>query len=228
MNSKNERILIVDDEETLCEILQYNLGNAGYQTEVAYSAEEALKRSFINLDLILLDVMLGPMSGFRFADILRNEMKIKVPIIFLTARETENDILTGFSLGADDYLSKPFSVNELIARVKAVISRYKTEKAGLPPSMRYEDLTIDTIHERLIINDEKVILGRKEFTILKLLMENRGKIFTRKEVLADVWGMSASVRERTVDVYITRLRAKLGKYGRHLKNKSGFGYFFEF
>jgi two-component system, OmpR family, alkaline phosphatase synthesis response regulator PhoP len=228
MNTKGKRILIVDDEEDLCEILQYNLGNAGYQTEVTHSAEETLKRSLNNFDLILLDVMMGPMSGFKLADKLRNEMNIKVPIIFLTAKETENDILTGFSLGADDYITKPFSVNELIARVKAVLNRSNTDKNKMPVIIRYGEIVMDTIHERLIINDEKVELSRKEFEILKLLLENQGKIFTRKEVLTKVWGHNVLVSERTVDVNITRLRTKLGIYGQNLKNKSGCGYFFEF
>jgi len=137
MEIKNKRILIVDDEEDLCEILQYNLGNAGYQTEVAHSAEEAIKRSLNSFDLILLDVMMGQMSGFKLADKLRKEMNINVPIIFLTAKDTENDILTGFSLGADDYIPKPFSVNELTARVKAVLKRSRVDKLKAPVTIRY-------------------------------------------------------------------------------------------
>lgn len=228
MNTKSKKILIVDDEEDLCEILQYNLGNAGYKTEVTHSAEETLKRSLSNFDLILLDVMMGPMSGFKLADKLRNELNIKVPIMFLTAKEAENDILTGFSLGADDYITKPFSVNELIARIKAVLNRSDIDRIGMPAIFRYGAIVMDTIHERLIINDEKVELSRKEFGILKLLIENQGKIFTRREVLTKVWGQNSLVLERTVDVNITRLRTKLGIYGQNLKNKSRFGYFFEF
>jgi len=128
MDLKNKRILIVDDEEDLCEILQYNLTHAGFQTEVAHSAEEAGKRSLSSFDLILLDVMMGPMSGFKLADKIRKEINLNVPIIFLTAKDSENDILTGFSLGADDYIAKPFSVNELTARVKAVLKRSRSDK----------------------------------------------------------------------------------------------------
>jgi DNA-binding response OmpR family regulator len=228
MDSKSKRIFIVDDEEDLCEILQYNLGNAGYQTEVAHSAEEALKRSPGSFDLILLDVMMGQMSGFKMADKLRKELNINVPVIFLTAKDTENDILTGFSLGADDYISKPFSVNELTARVKAVLKRARTDKAKVPATIKYSDIEMDTIRKRLIINDEKVELTKKEFEILKLLLENQGKVFSREEVLETVWGNDVIVTERTVDVNITRLRTKLGAYGRNLKNKTGYGYFFEF
>lgn len=228
MDTKNKRILIVDDEEDLCEILQYNLGNAGYQTEVAHSAEEALKRSLYNFDLILLDVMMGPMSGFKLADKLRKEMNNNVPIIFLTAKDTENDVLTGFSLGADDYIPKPFSVNQLTARVKAVLKRSRGDKIKPPAMIKFKDIEMDTIRKRLIINDEKVELTKKEFEILKLLLENQGKVFSRDEVLTTVWGNDVIVTERTVDVNITRLRTKLGAYGQNLKNKTGYGYFFEF
>jgi two-component system alkaline phosphatase synthesis response regulator PhoP len=228
MEIKKKRILIVDDEEDLCEILQYNLGNAGYQTEVALSAEEALKRPIKSFDLILLDVMLGQMSGFKFADRLRNEMNTNVPIIFLTAKDTENDILTGFSLGADDYIPKPFSVNELVARVKAVLKRSRTDKTKSEVIIKYGDIEMDTIRKRLIINDEKIELTKKEFEILRLLLENQGKIFSREDILTIVWGHDVVVTERTVDVNITRLRTKLGPHAVYLKNKTGYGYFFEF
>lgn len=228
MDIKGKRILIVDDEEDLCEILQYNLNNAGFKTEVAHSAEEAIKRSLHSFDLILLDVMMGPMSGFKLADKIRKEINLNVPIIFLTAKDTENDILTGFSIGADDYIPKPFSVNELTARVKAVLKRSRSDKVKAPVTIRYEDIEMDTIRKRLIINDEKVELTKKEFEIMKLLLENQGKVFSRDEILTTIWGHDVVVTERTVDVNITRLRTKLGNYGRNLKNKTGYGYFFEF
>lgn len=226
MDPVGKKILIVDDEEDLCEILQYNLGNAGYITEVAHSAEEAMKRKLNEFDLILLDVMMGPMSGFKFADKLRNEMNINIPVIFLTAKETENDILTGFSLGADDYIPKPFSVNELTARVKAVLKRAKSEKAA--PRLRFGELEVDTMRKRIIINDEKVELTKKEYEILMVFLENQGKVFSRDDLLSMVWGNDVVVTARTVDVNITRLRNKLGKFGSCLKNKTGYGYFFEF
>jgi DNA-binding response OmpR family regulator len=228
MELKNKKILIVDDEEDLCEILQYNLGNAGYITEVAHSAEEAVKRDIRSFDLILLDVMMGPMSGFRFADKLRNELNVSVPVIFLTARDKENDILTGFSLGADDYIAKPFSVNELTARVKAVLKRSLKEKAKNLTIINYGPLELDTLKKRLIINDEKIELTKKEYEILILLLENQSKVFSREDILTRVWGDDVIVTNRTVDVNITRLRSKLGLFGQNLKNKSGYGYFFEF
>lgn len=228
MESKSKKILIVDDEEDLCEILQYNLVNAGYTIEVAHSAEEALKRALADFDLILLDVMMGPISGFRLADKIRKELKIETPIIFLTAKDTENDILTGFSLGADDYIPKPFSINELTARVKAVLKRANAEKRKSSAVIKYGDIELDTHKKRLIINDERVELTKKEYEILRLVLENQGKVFSRDDILEKVWGKDVIVTERTVDVNITRLRTKLGEYGSCLRNKTGYGYFFEF
>ncbi|MCU0462333.1 MAG: response regulator transcription factor [Bacteroidales bacterium] len=228
MDLKGKRILIVDDEDDLCEILQYNLGNTGFETEIAHSAEEAIKRKIDSFDLILLDVMMGPMSGFRFADKLRNEMNINVPIIYLTARDTENDILTGFSTGADDYIPKPFSINELTARVKAVLKRSQKEKAKNLQVLRFNNIELDTVRKRVLVNDEKVELTKKEYEILKLLLENQTKVFSREDILMKVWGNEVVVTDRTVDVNITRLRTKLGNYGQNLKNKSGYGYYFEF
>jgi two-component system, OmpR family, alkaline phosphatase synthesis response regulator PhoP len=228
MALNGKRVLIVDDEEDLCEILQYNLLNEGYYTEIAHSAEEAIKRPVETFDLILLDVMMGAMSGFKFADKLRKEMKIDVPIIFLTAKDTENDILTGFSLGADDYMSKPFSVNELTARVKAVLKRTRADKIENKSILQFNGIDLDTVRKRLIINDERVELTKKEYEILKVLLENQGKVFSREDLLMRIWGQDVIVTERTVDVNITRLRSKLGEYGSSLKNKTGYGYFFEF
>ena len=228
MEPKGKRILIVDDEEDLCEILQYNLSNEGYYTEIAHSAEEALKRPLENFDLLLLDVMMGVMSGFKFTDKLRKELKLDIPVIFLTAKDTENDILTGFSLGADDYISKPFSINELTARVKAVLKRSYTDKLNNKSIIKFNGIDLDTVRKRLIINDERVELTKKEYEILKLFLENQGKVFSREDLLMRVWGQDVIVTERTVDVNITRLRTKLGQYSTSLRNKTGYGYFFEF
>jgi two-component system, OmpR family, alkaline phosphatase synthesis response regulator PhoP len=225
---KGKQVLIVDDEEDLCEILQYNLNNEGFKTTIAHSAEEALKQPLEEYDLLLLDIMMGPMSGFKLADKLRKEMKNSVPIIFLTAKDTENDLLTGFSLGADDYISKPFSVNELVARVKAVIKRTQKEDQQPDPVVKFLDIELDTIRKRLIMNDERVELTKKEYEILKVLLDNHGKVFSREDLLNLVWGKEVIVSERTIDVNITRLRSKLGSNGHHLKNKTGYGYYFEF
>jgi two-component system alkaline phosphatase synthesis response regulator PhoP len=228
MELSGKRILIVDDEEDLCEILQYNLNSEGYQTEISHSAEEVLKMPLGNFDLILLDVMMGAISGFRLADKLRKDYKINIPIIFLTAKDTENDILTGFSLGADDYISKPFSVNELTARVKAVLKRYYNDNITNKSILQFNGIDLDTVRKRIIINDEKVELTKKEYEILKVLLENQGKVFSREDLLMRIWGQDVIVTERTVDVNITRLRTKLGEFGPLLKNKTGYGYYFEF
>jgi DNA-binding response OmpR family regulator len=227
MDYKGKKILIVDDEEDLCEILQYNLDNEGFITGVAHSAEEVLTMPVHEFDLILLDVMMGPISGFKLADKLRKELNNPIPIIFLTAKDTENDLLTGFSLGADDYISKPFSINELTARVKAVLKRSDTGKLKSTLPVRFGDFEIDTIRKRVIIGDEKIELTRKEFEILKLLIENHGKIYSREDILNIVWEKDVIVTNRTVDVNITRLRNKLGRHGVSLKNKTGYGYYFE-
>lgn len=225
MTPIEKQILIVDDEEDLCEILQFNLGNQGFLTVTAHSAEEALRTDIASFDLLLLDVMMGEMSGFDLAKRLRDD-NINVPIIFLTAKTAENDILDGFNLGADDYISKPFSINELTARVKAVISRStpKKEKKG---NIKIKDIELDTTHKRLTVEGIRNELTRKEFEIIKLLLENQGSVYSRENLLSMIWGDDVIVTERTVDVNITRLRSKLGKYGKCLKNKTGYGYYFE-
>jgi DNA-binding response OmpR family regulator len=167
------------------------------------------------------------MSGFKLADKLRKEMNINVPFIFLTAKDSENDLLTGFSLGADDYITKPFSVNELTARVKAVLKRSNPGKVKSQAIAKFGDIELDTSRKRLIINDEKVELTKKEYEILKLLLENQTRVFSREDILTQVWGDGVIVTDRTVDVNITRLRTKLGKFGHNIKNKTGYGYFFE-
>ena len=227
MDFKGKKILIVDDEEDLCEILQYNFENEGFITEVAHSAEEVLTMPVHEFDLILLDVMMGPISGFKLADILRKEQNNSVPIIFLTAKDTENDLLTGFNLGADDYISKPFSINELIVRVKAVLKRFDSDKSKGKPFIRYGDIELDTERKNVNIGEEKIELTRKEYEILKLLIENHGKIYSREDILKVAWEKDVIVSNRTVDVYMTRLRNKLGKHGAYLKNKTGYGYYIE-
>lgn len=228
MGITGKKILIVDDEEDLCEILQYNLNNEGFDTDIAHSAEEALEKPIEEFDLVLLDIMMGQISGFKFADKIRKELKSNVPIIFLTAKDTENDLLTGFSLGADDYIAKPFSVNELTARVKAVLKRAHQEKIKPDPVIKFRDFDLDTVRKRLIINDKPVELTKKEYEILKVLLDSHGKVFSREDLLDLVWSKDVIVTERTIDVNITRLRAKLGPFGRCIRNKTGYGYYFEF
>jgi DNA-binding response OmpR family regulator len=227
MDFRGKKILIVDDEEDLCEILQYNLNNEGFVTDVAHSAEEALKKPLNEFDLLLLDVMMGPMSGFKMADKLRKELNDNVPIIFLTAKDTENDLLTGFSLGADDYISKPFSINELTARIKAVVKRGQKPVKSENKIIHSGNIGLDPGRKRLVIEGEPIDLTKKEFEIISLLIRNPGKLYSREEILDIIWTRDVVVTNRTVDVNIARIRAKLGKYGENLKNKTGYGYYFE-
>ena len=219
------KILVVDDEEDICEILQFNLESEGFEIDTAYSAEEALKKPLEKYDLILLDIMMGKMSGFRLAEKLRKVKQISVPIIFLTAKVTENDKLTGFNLGADDYITKPFSIREVIARIKAVIKR-SSEKTKEEQIINVDELELDIGKKRLLIDNQIINLTRKEFEILQLLIQNQDKIFLRSEILNRVWKNEVIVIERAVDVHITRLRKKLGKYGKHIVSRSGYGYTF--
>lgn len=222
-----KQILIIDDEEDLCEILQYNLVNEGYLTEIANSSEEALKKQPGRFDLLILDVMMGEMSGFRLADKIRKELHSDVPIIFLTARDTENDLLTGFSLGADDYITKPFSINELKARVKAVLNRLATKSQKNLPGNKTPGIEFDDARKKVWIEGQPVDLTRKEYDLLSMLTSGHGKVFSREDILRIIWGNDVIVSDRTVDVNITRLRYKLGRFGQCIKNKTGFGYYFE-
>lgn len=227
----NQRILVVDDEEDLCEILQFNLENEGFEVDVANSAEEALKLDLTKYELLLLDVMMGEISGFKMANMLKKEEKTaKIPIIFLTARDTENDMLTGFNIGADDYISKPFSIREVIARVKAVtrrnsnaISKSKTKEEII----QFENLIININQKKTLLDGVEIALTKKEFEILKLLLSNRERVFSRDEILSKVWTDEVYVLDRTIDVNITRLRKKIGIYGKNIVTRLGFGYCFE-
>ena len=223
------RILVVDDEEDLCEILKFNLENEGYEVDTANSTEEALKMDISSYNLLLLDVMMGEISGFKMANMLKKDKKTAhMPIIFITAKDTENDTVTGFNLGADDYISKPFSLREVIARVKAVLRRtatVETEKA--PEQITYQTLTIDITKKKVSIDDEEVALTKKEFEILFLLLQNKGRVFSREDILARIWSDEVYVLDRTIDVNITRLRKKIGIYGKRIVTRLGYGYCFE-
>jgi two-component system, OmpR family, alkaline phosphatase synthesis response regulator PhoP len=224
--SNTYKVLIVDDEEDLCEILQFNLQGEGIDTELAYSAESALQKDLAAFDLLLLDVMMERMSGFKLADIIRKEMGLDIPIIFITAKNTENDLLTGFNLGADDFITKPFSIKEVIARVKAVLSRIPHQGSASSKSIRLEGLELNFERRVLILGQDEVDLTKKEFEILSLLLEKPGRIFSREEILLRAWDDDTIVTDRTIDVHITRLRKKIEKSGFRIKNKPGYGYTF--
>ncbi len=223
------RILVVDDEEDLCEILKFNLENEGYLVDTAHSAEEALKLDLTPYHLLLLDVMMGEISGFRMASMLKKDKKTShIPIIFITAKDTENDTVTGFNLGADDYVSKPFSIREVLVRVKAVLRRTASEETTRQPEqLSYESLVLDVTKKKVSIDGKEVPLTKKEFEILHLLLLNRGRVFSREDILSRIWSDEVYVLDRTIDVNITRLRKKIGDYGKHIVTRLGYGYCFE-
>ncbi len=222
------KVMIVDDEADIREILAFNLSGAGYETVECGTAEAALSqvRKGAAPDIILLDVMLPGMSGFKLADTLRRTDNCRVPIIFLTARNAENDLLTGFSAGADDYISKPFSVNEVLARVKAVLRRSGTA-APTPSKIIIGGVCIDTETMSVTVDGSPASLSRKEYDILHLLADNPGKTFSRSDFIRELWKDAPYVLDRTVDVHIARIRSKLGPWRELITNRAGFGYCLE-
>ena len=221
------KILIVDDEESLCEILQFNLEVEGYEADVAYSAEQALEMHPERYSLILLDVMMGEMSGFKMARILKsNPETARVPVIFCTARDTEDDTVAGLNLGADDCIAKPFSIREVLARVRSVLRRTASPQTE-SEVIGYEGLEMDLRRKSCTVDGEEVSLTKKEFEILSLMLSHRGVIFSREEILHRVWSDEVVVLDRTIDVNITRLRRKIGRYGEHIVTRLGYGYGFE-
>lgn len=222
------RILVVDDEEDLCEILKFNLEMEGYTVDTAYSAEEALKLDITQYNLLLLDVMMGEISGFKMARMLKaNKDTAEIPIIFITAKDTENDTITGFNLGADDYISKPFSLREVIMRVKAVLRRTAGVQIKEEEQLQYKGLVINIPQKKVTIDGEETSLTKKEFEILLLLLQNQERVFSREDILAKVWNDEVYVLDRTIDVNITRLRKKIGSYGKYIVTRLGYGYCFE-
>ncbi|MDR2886793.1 MAG: response regulator transcription factor [Bacteroidales bacterium] len=220
-----KKILIVDDEQDICEILSFNLENEGYEVDTANSAEEALAKLSPQHTLILLDVMMGGMSGYRMAEKLRKEGNA-VPVIFLTAKDTENDMLTGFSVGGDDYISKPFSLKEVSARVKAVLKRSSEPEDKTGAHLSTSGFSIDFNTKELLIGSNQIQLTRTEFEILALLAKNPGQVFPREEIISRIWKESPYITERTVDVHITRLRKKLGDRATLISSRTGYGYRF--
>lgn len=226
---KNYRILVVDDEQDLCEILKFNLETDGYVVETANSAEDALDMNIESFDLMLLDVMMGGMSGFAMAKKLKANPATKdIPIVFLTARDTENDTVTGFNLGADDYISKPFSIREVLVRIRAVLRR-TAERNGEPQAnmLSYQGLELNLDKKTVSIDGEEVPFTKTEFEILRLLLDEKGRVFSRQELIDRIWPKDVLVLDRTVDVNITRLRKKIGKFSKCIVTRLGFGYYFD-
>lgn len=224
-----KRLLVVDDEETLCEALRFNLEAEGYKVDTANSAEDALAMDLSVYDLFLLDIMMGEISGTQLAKILKsNPVTASIPIIFCTAKDSEDDMVDGLELGADDYIMKPYSLRNVLARVKSVLRRTSGSAEGNKEEdmVGYEGLTIIPSRKLCIVDGEEVKLPRKEFEILLTLLKNIGRIFTREELLKEIWTDEVTVLDRVVDVNVTRIRQKIGKYGSLIKSRSGYGYGF--
>jgi len=226
---KKYRILVVDDEQDLCEILRFNLEIEGYEAMTANSAEEALEMGMAGYDLFLLDVMMDGMSGFALAKKLKeNDSTSHIPIIFLTARDTENDTVTGFNLGADDYIAKPFSIRELLLRVKAVLRRTAAQNGDTDEEViRYEGLVINIGRKSVSIDGVDVPMTKTEFELLYMLLKEPGRVFSRQELIDRIWSKDVYVLDRTVDVNITRIRKKIGEYSKRIVTRLGFGYYFD-
>ena len=225
------KILVVDDEESLCEILKFNLVKEGYEVITAYSAEEALSLDIKDVDLIILDIMMGELSGFGFAGILKRRPDTsEIPIIFCSALDGESDKIKGLDMGADDYIAKPYSVAEVLARVRSVLRRARRGVVAEPlqeSMICYEGLEVNTSSKRCFVDGEEVALTRKEFDILVLLLSNRGTILSREQIMRQVWRDEVVVLDRTIDVNITRMRKKLKHYGNNIITRTGYGYGFE-
>lgn len=230
------RILVVDDEESLCEILKFNLEKEGYEVTTALSAEEALALDIKDMDLVILDIMMGELSGFGLARILKRRSETSdIPIIFCSALDTADDKVKGLDIGADDYITKPYSIAEVLARVRSVLRR--SERRSRPVNqvaesansniITFEGLEVNNLNKRCFIDGSEIQLTRKEFDILVLLLTHRGKILSREQIMKQVWSDEVVVLDRTIDVNITRMRKKLGQYGNHIVTRTGYGYGFE-
>lgn len=224
------RILVVDDEETLCEALRFNLEAEGYTVDVAYSAEQALTFDLASYSIILLDIMMGEISGIQLARILKsNKATAGIPVIFCTARDTEDDMVKGLDLGADDYIMKPYSIRVVLARVRSVLRRSASaqpDTVSTPSTVTYDGLTVIPACKLCMVDGVEIKLPRKEFEILLKLVSNPGHIFSREELLRDIWPGEVVVLDRVVDVNITRIRQKIGRYGKNIVTRSGYGYGF--
>jgi two-component system phosphate regulon response regulator PhoB len=222
---ENLKILLVDDEKDLCEILQFNLQKEGFQADYCLSSEQALKRDLDLYDFFILDVMMGEISGFELARIIRRNSSLnRKPILFLSAKETEKDRLTGFDAGADDYVAKPFSIKEIIARIKVIQNRTGPERQDYQ-ILQYNELKMIPALKQAILYNKDIHLTKTEYELLRLLLGNQGRIFSREEILNRIWKNDTLVNDRTVDVNIRRIRKKIGEYRSIIKTKSGYGYY---
>ncbi len=226
------KILVVDDELDICEILKYNLETEGFEVVTAYSAEEALELPLQDFSLILLDVMMGEMSGFQMVRRLKNNPSTsRIPIIFVTALDGEDYLVKGLNIGADDYIAKPLSMKEVKARVRAVLRRSSQQHQAMKPSddsmIVYEGITLDLNAKTVTCEGKKLVLTKLEFELLSFFLLHPNKVYSREDLLKYCWPQDVMVLDRTVDVNITRLRKKIGRYGKQIKTRVGYGYCFE-
>lgn len=230
------KILVIDDEEALCEILKYNLEKEGYEVDCAYSAEEALEKDLSAYGLFIVDIMMERLSGFDFAKRVRNMQAIEnTPIIFCSALDGEDDTVMGLNIGADDYITKPFVINEVLARVRAVLRRsqatkqwqYNVSRSIYEPDITFHNLRIDRNEKLCFLNGSAVNLTKTEFDILLFLLSHRNRIYSREEIIEKVWDSDVVVTNRTIDTNIARLRKKIGQYGNNIVTRLGFGYGFK-
>ena len=230
------KILVVDDEQDICEILQYNLETEGYEVVTANSAEEAFQLPLHEFSLILLDVMMGEMSGFQMARRLKDSpATAQIPIIFITALDGEDHLVKGLNIGADDYIAKPLSMKEVKARVRAVLRRtahamsqqVETPTSASDDRIRYEGIVLDLNAKTVTLDGEELVCTKLEFELLAFFLQHPGRVYSREDLLKYCWPQDVLVLDRTVDVNITRLRKKIGRYGKQIKTRVGYGYYFE-
>ena len=230
------KILVIDDEEALCEILKFNLEKEGYEVDCAYSAEEALEMDLSSYSLFMVDIMMDQLSGFDFAKRIRNNQKTEnTPVIFCSALTGEDDKVMGLNIGADDYVTKPFVIGEVLARVRAVLRRtksaqqiaYNVSQSIYEPDITFRELRVDRNEKVCYLQGSQVQLTRTEFDLILFFLTHRNRIYSREEIISKVWGEDVVVTHRTIDTNITRLRKKLGEYGNNIVTRQGFGYGFK-
>ena len=230
------KILVIEDEVSIFEILKYNLEKEGYEVDTALSAEEALTFDLPSYSLFIVDIMMDQLSGFDFAKRLKNNDDVEnTPIIFCSALSGEDDTVMGLNIGADDYITKPFKIPELLARVRSVLRRSHVTKeiAQIRKEGRYESdivfrgLRINRNQKECYLDGKPLSLSRTEFDLLMFFLTHRNRIYSREEIINEVWDKNVIVTNRTVDTNLTRLRKKLGEYGKHIETRVGFGYGFK-
>ncbi len=230
------RILVIDDEESVCDILKFNLEKDGYEVDCAYSAEEALEKDLCSYSIFIVDIMMGRLSGFDFAKHLKNTIGTEnTPIIFCSALDHQDDKVMGLNMGGDDYITKPFNISEVLARVRSVLRRshisqtiaVNAAQGHYEPDITFHNLRIGRNAKMAYLNGEPLPLTRTEYDLLLFFLTHRNRIYSRDEILRNVWPDDGKVTSRTIDTNITRLRSKVGEYRDNIVTRPGFGYGFK-